>query len=254
MVRPGPATGSGRPATGPVRGCGSPPPVESRAYDAAVAFSQKLLNEGEQLVLDLRPHLIFLAPSAGAFAVAVIGTIVRFAVIDMGDTGDKLLTWVCIAALVFTGAWFALEWIKWFTTNFVLTTDRIITSEGFIAKKGMEIPLDRVNTVIFNQSVFERMVGAGDLGIESAGEQGNQHLSDIRKPAIVKNEIYRQIEANENRKFDRMRNGPAADPTHVQGAPSSIPEQIDQLAELHQRGVLSDAEFQRKKAELLDRM
>ena len=70
----------------------------------------------------------------------------------------------------------------------------------------------------------------------------------------MKNEIYRQIEANENRKFDRMRSGPGADPTQVQGAPSTIPEQIDQLAELHQRGVLSDAEFQRKKAELLERM
>jgi uncharacterized membrane protein YdbT with pleckstrin-like domain len=214
-----------------------------------VAFSDKMLNDGEQLVLDLRPHLIFLAPSGGAFAVAIIGSIVGLTVLEV-----DLMNWVYLLAVLGTGLWFLFEWVKWYTTNFVLTTDRIITSEGFIAKKGMEIPLDRVNTVIFNQSVFERMVGAGDLGIESAGEQGNQHLSDIRKPAIVKNEIYRQIEANENRKFDRIRNGPGADPTQVQAAPASIPDQIDQLAELHQRGVLSDAEFQRKKAELLDRM
>ena len=220
-----------------------------RAYDAVVAFSDKLLNDGEQLVLDLRPHLVFLAPSGGAFAVAIIGTIVGLTMLDV-----ELMNWVYLLAVLGTGLWFLFEWVKWSTTNFVLTTDRIITSEGLIAKKGMEIPLDRVNTVIFNQSVFERMVGAGDLGIESAGEQGNQHLSDIRKPAIVKNEIYRQIEANENRKFDRMRSGPGADPTQVQSAPASIPEQIDQLAELHQRGVLSDAEFQRKKAELLERM
>lgn len=214
-----------------------------------VAFSQKLLNDGEQLVLDLRPHLIFLAPSAGAFLVAVVGSIIGASMFDVA-----FLNWVYLAAILATGLWFLFEWVKWYTTNFVLTTDRIITSEGFIAKKGMEIPLDRVNTVIFNQTVFERMVGAGDLGIESAGEQGNQHLTDIRKPAIVKNEIYRQIEANENRKFDRIRSGPPADPTQVQDAPASIPQQIDQLAELHQRGVLSDAEFQRKKAELLDRM
>ena len=59
------------------------------------------------------------------------------------------------------------------------------------------------------------------------------------------------MEANENRKFDRMhsRNAPAP------AAPElSIPEQIEQLAQLHQRGVLSDAEFTRKKSELLDRM
>ena len=143
-----------------------------RAYDAVVAFSDKLLNDGEQLVLDLRPHLVFLAPSGGAFAVAIIGTIVGLTMLDV-----ELMNWVYLLAVLGTGLWFLFEWVKWSTTNFVLTTDRIITSEGFIAKKGMEIPLDRVNTVIFNQSVFERMVGAGDLGIESAGEQGNQHLS-----------------------------------------------------------------------------
>ena len=217
-----------------------------------VAFSEKLLNDGEKLVLDLRPHIVFLAPAAAAFAVAVIGSLVTWAV--MGETAETFLNWVRLAAVLFTGLWLLFEWVKWYTTNFVLTTDRIITSEGFIAKKGMEIPLDRVNTVIFNQSVFERMIKAGDLGIESAGEQGSQHLTDIRRPDVVKNEIYRQIEANENRKVDRIRTGPGADPTQVQGGAPSIPEQIDQLAELHQRGVLSDAEFQRKKAELLDRM
>lgn len=233
------------------------------AYDAAVAFSTKLLNDGEQVVLDLRPHLICLVPSGGAFVAAVIITLIRYALLDLTGFANTLVTWVFVFAVVATGLWFAFEWIKWFTTEFVLTTDRIITSEGFIAKKGMEIPLDRVNTVIFNQTVFERIVGAGDLGIESAGEQGSQHLTDIRKPDVVKNEIYRQIEANENRKFDRIRSGSVTgpgggagslDPTQVQGAGLSIPQQIDQLAELHQRGVLSDAEFQRKKAELLDRM
>lgn len=141
------------------------------AYDAAVAFSTKLLNDGEQVVLDLRPHLICLVPSGGAFVAAVIITLIRYALLDLTGFANTLVTWVFVFAVVATGLWFAFEWIKWFTTEFVLTTDRIITSEGFIAKKGMEIPLDRVNTVIFNQTVFERIVGAGDLGIESAGNR-----------------------------------------------------------------------------------
>lgn len=236
------------------RGRASPLFASHRTYDAEVAFSRKLLNDGEELVLDLRPHLILLAPSGLAFGVAVIVSLVSMAMLDESGIVADGMKWLRVAAIVATAIWFGLVWIKWFTTNFVLTTDRIITSEGFIAKKGMEIPLDRVNTVIFSQSVLERIVGAGDLGIESAGEQGSQHLTDIRKPDVVKNEIYRQIEANENRKFDRIRSGPGTDPTQAQGVAASIPEQIDQLAELHQRGVLSDSEFQRKKAELLDRM
>jgi hypothetical protein len=101
--------------------------------------------------------------------------------------------------------------------------------------------------VFFSQSIFERILGSGDLVIESAGEQGRQAFSDVRKPSAVQNEIYLQMEANENRKFDRIgaRGG---------GGGDSIPAQIEQLDDLRRRGVLTDAEFQAKKADLLRRM
>ena len=57
--------------------------------------------------------------------------------------------------------------------------------------------------------------------------------------------IYKQIEANENRKFDRIATPRGGD---------SIPEQISQLDELRQRGVISQAEFDQKKQQLLDKM
>lgn len=227
-----------------------------------MAYPRDLLNQGEKLVLDLRPHWLFLAPSAGALLAAVIGSLLIFAGLQPTGSYYDILRILCAVLVVGTAAWFGITYLKWTTTNFVLTSDRLISRVGIVAKEGLEIPLERINTVFSSQSVFERMVGAGDLAIESAGERGTQHFSDIRKPAIVQKEIYVQIEANENRKFDRMRGpegsggpgGPAGDPTQVQGAAQSIPQQIDQLAELHQRGVLSDAEYQRKKAELLDRM
>lgn len=154
-----------------------------------------------------------------------------------------------------TVSWVLLTYARWVTTHFVLTTDRIINRSGIIRKTGTDIPLDRVNTVLFSQGLLERMVGAGDLVVESASETGSNNFKNVRKPNIVQKEIHVQMEANENRKFDRMRgpaDAPAApvDPTKQH----TIPQQIDQLSELHQRGVLSDAEFARKKAELLDRM
>jgi hypothetical protein len=88
-------------------------------------------------------------------------------------------------------------------------------------------------------------VGTGDLVIESAGERGRQAFDNARKPSAVQNEIYRQMEANENRKFDRI-SAPAAGP--------SIPEQISQLDDLRRRGAISQAEFDQKKQQLLDRM
>src|SRR5207237_525696 len=108
-------------------------------------------------------------------------------------TGAKLL----VAALVIVClVWFGIRYAKWNSTNFVVTTDRVVHRVGVVSKHGIEIPLERINTVFFNQSMFERVLGAGDLGIESAGERGAETFEDVRKPAIVQNEIYRQMEAN----------------------------------------------------------
>jgi hypothetical protein len=92
------------------------------------------------------------------------------------------------------------------------------------------------------------MVGSGDLVIESAGEMGRQNFSNVRKPSAVQNEIYKQMEANENRKFDRVKGGPSQAPSE------SIPDQIAKLDQLRQQGALTQEEFDTKKQQLLDRM
>jgi uncharacterized membrane protein YdbT with pleckstrin-like domain len=215
-----------------------------------VAFPPKLLNEGEQVVLDLRPHWWFMAKSTAA----LVGSIV-LGIIVLGNAGDegvgrgiKILT-----ALIVLGCllWFGVRYLQWVSTNFVVTTDRVIHRVGVVAKKGIEIPLERINTVFFHQSVFERVFGLGDLGIESAGERGAETFEDVRKPALVQNEIYRQMEANATR-MHGPRSYQAAPTQPDQG--SSIPAQLDQLDDLRKRGVITEAEFAAKKAELLNRM
>ena len=147
--------------------------------------------------------------------------------------------------VLFGLGWVALTYVRWVTTNFVITTDRLIYRHGVLSKHGIEIPLERVNTVFFSQSILERIVGSGDLVIESAGELGRQNFSNVRKPSAVQNEIHKQMEANENRKFDRINAAPAAE---------SIPDQISKLDQLRQQGVLTQAEFDAKKQQLLDKM
>ena len=206
-------------------------------------FNRKLLNEGEDIALDLHPHWWFFAQPAAALAAAVllgVGVLVRW-----DDPPDFVMGFFGLVILVALG-WFGLHYARWATTHFVVTSDRLIYRHGVLAKKGIEIPLERVNTVFFSQSIFERIVGSGDLVIESAGEKGQEAFSNVRKPSAVQNEIYVQMEANENRKFDRM-----GDRGH---RGDSIPAQIAQLDDLRARGVLSESEFQAKKAELLRRM
>ena len=221
-----------------------------------MAFPTKLLNDGEEIVLDLRPHWWFMAKPTLVLLGAIVLGIVIATQLDGGGFWNDTARWVDVVLIVGTLLWFGARYAKWVSTNFVVTTDRLIYRVGVFAKSGIEIPLERVNTVFFNQSIFERLLGAGDLTIESGGETGKETFSDIRKPSYVQNEIYRQMEANNARMYSgRMGvgampdTGPAAVPDHL-----SVPQQIEKLDELRQRGVLTEAEFAEKKAELLKRM
>ena len=217
----------------------------SAQYALAMAFPKHLLTEDEDLVLDLRPHWWFLAPAGALLAlVTLLGGLV------LVNAWPALVGWVVLPVWIGTVGYVGVQYLVWNTTNFVVTSERVVSRRGVISKTGIEIPLDRINTVFFNQSIFERMIGAGDLGIESAGEGGRQQFSDIRRPNLVQNEIYRQVEGLQDRRLHRLGRSASDASAHER----SIPEQIEQLDRLRRQGVVTDEEFEQKKRELLDRM
>jgi uncharacterized membrane protein YdbT with pleckstrin-like domain len=202
-------------------------------------YPKKLLNDYETVALDLHPHWWSFSEPACALIGAVVLGIVSF------FTDGKLqevLRWVAIAAIVVSAIWLVIRYLKWATTNFVITSDRIIFRSGIIAKSGIEIPLERVNNVLFNQSIFERILGAGDLLIESGGEDGQQRFTDVRHPERVQNLIHSQMEQNENRKFGHMNTG---------GGASDVATQLEKLEGLRERGSISQDEFDAQKRKLL---
>jgi uncharacterized membrane protein YdbT with pleckstrin-like domain len=202
-------------------------------------FPSKLLGDGEEIVLDLHPHWWYLSAPVTAVVVMLSGTIAALAK-GVPSAGVLALT----ALLLFSLFWLLGRYTKWHTNNFVLTNDRIIHRVGVIAKRGREIPLDHINDISCLQGPFERIIGAGDLVVESAGEHGQQRIEDLPKPAKVQNEIYRQLDTMRNQRSERM-NGRRE---------LSIPEQIEKLDELRHRGVITQSEFDTKKTELLDRL
>lgn len=205
-----------------------------------MGYSERHLNEGEELALDLRPHWwVFAGP--GAVVVGLIVLLILVATVVEVTALSVVVGIGIVAALV----WLGVVYSRWRTTAFVITNRRLIYRSGVVTKQGVEIPLDRVNNVIFRQTLFERMLGAGDLMIESAGESGQQHFADVRKPNAVQNEIYRQMEA-----YERSRTAPVVTPP----TEDSIPDQIAQLAQLRDEGALTQAEFEAKKHDLLGRM
>jgi hypothetical protein len=138
---------------------------------------------------------------------------------------------------------FLVRFAEWRTTHFVLTSDRLIVRTGVLSKHGTEIPLERINDLSYHQTLFERLVGTGDLMIESAGERGQDTFPRIPHPDLAQQMVYTEMENNRL----RVPGG------HVEKE-TSIPDQIAALASLRDRGVVTDAEFQAKKAELLSRM
>jgi uncharacterized membrane protein YdbT with pleckstrin-like domain len=216
-----------------------------------MAFPTKLLNDNEELVLDLRPHWWYMAEPTGALLGSVLLGIAVIANVDSGGVGT-VLRLVLAALILFCLAWFGIRYAKWSTTNFVVTSERVVYRVGVLAKKGIEIPLERINTVFFQQSIFERLLGAGDLGIESAGERGSETFEDVRKPSAVQNEIYRQMESNNARMYGGMRQAASAPASTV--PVDDVPAQLERLDDLRKKGVISEQEFAAKKADLLNRM
>lgn len=141
--------------------------------------------------------------------------------------------WVIVGvALVFL----VVRTLQWRTTHFVVTSHRVIFRHGVIGKIGIDIPLERVNNVSIHQSVFERIVGAGNLLIESGGEEGQQRFTDISDPDEVQNIIHNAI---------RIHGG-----SRSSGASSSV-SQLERLEGMLQRGSITREEFDEQKQRLL---
>jgi uncharacterized membrane protein YdbT with pleckstrin-like domain len=208
-------------------------------------YPRHLINEGETVALDLHPHWWYFAKhilTGTLLLVALIGVI---AVRDVEYVNSvTALGWAILA--VIWAVWLGLKYLQWQFTHFVVTDDRVIFRHGVFAKHGVEIPLERINNINFDQGVWERIIGAGDLDIESAGREGQSHFEDVRHPDAVQQEIYRQMELNAKQQ--------ASWTAPQVSREATIPEQIEQLAALRDKGHISAEEFESKKASLLERM
>jgi uncharacterized membrane protein YdbT with pleckstrin-like domain len=230
-----------------------------------VAFPERLLSEDEELIYDLRPHWLTLVVPVLLTVAVVVAVGAAWVVMPAGDLQQPARLAVGVIGLAVLLATVVGRVLRWATTHFVLTTERLIFRSGVVAKFGREIPLERINDVTFSQSLFERLIGAGDLLLESAGEHGQSRFSNVRDPEAVQLEIYRQMEANDRRRAGYAATQPhhpapqhhpvAADrtPTPPTRSPSAL-DDLERLADLRDRGAVTEEEFQRMKRELLDRM
>jgi uncharacterized membrane protein YdbT with pleckstrin-like domain len=206
-----------------------------------MAKSQRNLHPDENLVLDLRPHWWTFTPSLAA----LVGSVVAGVLVLAGSDSQILRLTV---AVVVAGClvWFVSRYVQWATTELVLTTDRLIYRSGVIAKSGIEIPIDRINTIFFKQAIWERVIGVGDLVVESASATGAQKFDNMKRPSDIQNEIYIQKEEQERRRRSR-----AESPAPAPHGGADVADRIRQLNELRESGAITDVEYEDTKAKLL---
>jgi len=208
-------------------------------------YPKRLLNDGEEVALDLRPHWWYFSRHI------LTGIPLIVLLVLVAKVGNSILWYLWAALALVWAGWLALQYMNWTFTHFVVTSSRVIFRTGVLAKHGVEIPMDRIANINFNQSMWERVIGAGDLEIESAGRDGQSTFNDVWHPDAVQQELYRQMESHaQTRAGYAAAAAPAAAPTTA----ATVPEQIQQLADLRDRGVITAAEFEAKKAQLLERM
>ena len=218
-----------------------------------MAYPKNLIQDGETVALDLRPHWWYFSRNILTGIPLFIIVILVFN-IDSDDLRKYSLWLVALLVIAWVG-WLVLKYFQWVMTYFVVTSRRVIYRTGVFSKRGVEIPLERINNINFHQRIIDRIIGAGDLDIESAGRDGQSHFDFVRHPDGVQHEIYRQMETrNMPQQFAAPAPAPAAAPAPVAPAAASVPEQIEQLAHLRDQGHISPEEYEQKKAELLDRM
>ncbi|MHB8319985.1 MAG: SHOCT domain-containing protein [Acidimicrobiales bacterium] len=246
-------------------------------------ISNRQLLDGEEVILDMRPHWVVLAGPAilTGFAVAVaVAVTVRF------PKAPIAVAWALAVMVAVPAVWLVARIAKRLGTSLILTTARLVLRRGVFGRDLVQLRLQRIVEVHYHQTLFERVIGTGRLIVEVNGESASIHVQDVRHP--------RRLQQALNHQMDAIAHGP--DPSegddHISGAVAwtgvttppqgvavtpaplessragsgpregsdqrerhapSIPDQLVQLDELRRRGILTPEEFEAKKADLLSR-
>ena len=155
-----------------------------------MAFPQRLLGQGEEVVLHMRTHAKALI--IPVLVLLVTAAAIGFAMGVLPETGAAASTgrWVLLAAgLAVIARWSLWPFLKWLSTTYTVTTERLVTRQGVVSRYGRDIPLGRINDVAYSQDLVDRMLGCGSLNVSAASEHGTIVLLDVPRVHEVQLEM-----------------------------------------------------------------
>jgi Bacterial PH domain/Short C-terminal domain len=228
-------------------------------------YADSLLANGEVIAVRTRQH--WLSPVAAAarpfviFVAAVVIFILSSNLSQDGFSGTlrTAFNYLGIAGVIIAIAWIGLIVWRWSAQDYMVTNLRVIKVEGIINKHSADSSLEKINDAVLDQGIFGRLLGFGDLDILTANEESVDRYKWLNKAASFKKEMLNQKVALESG-YGQGR-GPgspaaaaAAAPANVAGGADEVTDTLSRLADLRDRGAISPAEYEAKKAELLGRL
>ncbi|OXM66759.1 PH domain-containing protein [Amycolatopsis vastitatis] len=186
-----------------------------------MAYPDDLLSEQEHVVVHSHPHFkMLILPTLALLVTLGAGTWLAILAKDAGSPWNSVgLIAVGVVALVLVVWLFLTPFVRWRTTHFIVTTDRLIAREGVLKRTGIDIPMGRINSVQFEHGLLDRVFGCGTLIIESASDEPLR-FEDIPHVEKVHTVIYREVNDNP---YDDYR--PRAQQTEPLPSPNPLPPQ-----------------------------
>ena len=135
----------------------------------------------------------------------------------------------------------------------VVTNLRVIDEEGFFSQHSKESPLEKINNVTYDQSVWGRIFGYGNVQIQTAAEVGSTVYHMVEKPKALKDAITgMQDEYKKEQIMSQARELARAISTGHHGFQNRVvADELEKLYELKQRGIITESEFNAGKNRIL---
>ena len=208
----------------------------------ANSYLKNLLGENEHIILVARQHWLVLLAKILSACVLVISLIVLV----------TLIWWIWLPnPLVLLGYLLLLLPILsllrdlsiWQNRQYIVTNWRVIQISGVFNKDVTDSSLEKVNDVKLEQSFWGRLLDYGDIEILTASDLGANKFNQIGRPIQFKTAM---LNAKEKLEQGQTNGGRGSEP--------DIVDLIAQLDNLRKQGVLTEEEFQQKKAQLLAKL
>ena len=185
-----------------------------------MGFPDNVLAKGEKVERDLHPHwLTVVVPTI--FGVLLTAACIAVVIQTPDDETGNRIQWIAVAVLVLVAIpAVVVPYLRWRTTHYVITTHRVMVRRGILTKQGKDITLSKITDVSFQQTVVDRIIGAGSLHIESAGDSPDENLTNIPRSNEVQQLINRLIDEDDLRRRTHgrgMADTPGSDPALASG-------------------------------------